>query len=168
MAVAGTSDMMVDTRQVPTMKTVNTRRLSVPAFDSSHKAKRRSRPELMKACAMMNIARTKKNTGLMKVLKAVPRSATSKMGRSTTARSDVTATGTASLTHRMSTTAKMAAMRCPSAGSASGPGPTSRRRAASDAPARPHTAGVMGRMDEGDAMSHVTIAALAARRKCRI
>lgn len=49
MAVAGTSDMMVETRHVPTMNTSTTRRLSVPAFDSSHSENRRSRPELMNA-----------------------------------------------------------------------------------------------------------------------
>ena len=63
MAVAGTSDMMVDTRHVPTMNTHTTRRLSVPAFESSHSEKRRSSPELMNAWATTNIARTKKKTG---------------------------------------------------------------------------------------------------------
>ncbi len=39
-AVAGTSDMMVEIKHVPTMNTSTTRRLSVPAFDSNHSEKR--------------------------------------------------------------------------------------------------------------------------------
>ena len=111
MAVAGTSDMMVDTRHVPTMNTHTTRRLSVPAFESSHSEKRRSSPELMNAWATTNIARTKKKTGLMNVLNAVGRSATPKIGSSTTASSAVIPTGRASVTHSTSTTTKMAAIR---------------------------------------------------------
>ena len=141
MAVAGTSDMIVETRHVPSMKTIRTRRLSVPARASSHKANRRSSPELMNACAMMNIARTKKKTGLMKVVKAVPRSATPKIGSRTIASNEVTATGSASVTQRMSTTAKIAAIRWPSVGSVSGVGSPSKRSAVSRAAEIPSIAG---------------------------
>ena len=53
------------------------------------------------------------------------------------ARSEVTPTGSASDTQRISTTTKIAAMRCPATGRASGVGSSSRSPAASTAATTP-------------------------------
>ena len=52
------------------MKSSTVRRVEPSALASSQQAKRRSRPVLVNAWAMTNITSTKKNTGLMKLVKA--------------------------------------------------------------------------------------------------
>jgi hypothetical protein len=130
MAVQGTSETTVESAALPARKAKRTLRLSVPARASSQRAKRRSSPELMKACAMQNIAMTKKKTVLMKLVNAVCRLATRKIGWRARARSEVTATGVASVTQRIRVTVNTAAIRCPSAGSPAGVGSSNTRAAA--------------------------------------
>ena len=108
-AAQGTSDTTVDSVAVPTMKSSSARRVEPSALASSQQANRRSRPVLAKACAITNITSTKKNTGLMKLLKAAPSGATPSIGCATRASTAVMAIGSASVTHRMSAMANSAA-----------------------------------------------------------
>ena len=80
----------------------------------------------------------------MNVVNAVGRSATPKIGSSTTASNAVMPTGRASVTQSTSTTTKMAAIRWPSGGSASGPGKPRTTRASTAAATTPARAWVVG------------------------
>ena len=71
-AAHGTSEMIVERSPVPIIITERTRFVPVPAFEIIHKANLRASPVFIQARAMMNMARTKKNTGLMKLTAAGP------------------------------------------------------------------------------------------------
>ena len=110
-AAHGTSETIVESAPVPTMNSSSARRVEPPALASSQQANRRSRPVLEKACAITNITSTKKNTGLMKLVKAAPSGATPSIGCATSVSTAVMAIGSASVTHSTSAAAKSAPAR---------------------------------------------------------
>jgi hypothetical protein len=95
----------VDIVAVPTMNASTTRRLSCPDRSRSATANRRARPLSTTTCAMMNMTRTKKNTGVMNPAIAAPGVAICRSHWSTITSSEVTAIGMPSVTQRTSATA---------------------------------------------------------------
>ena len=104
-AAAGTSDMIVEIVDVPTMKASTTRRLSLPDRVKSATAKRRASPLLTTTSAMQNMIITKKNTGVMKPAIAATGVAIWRSHCSTITSNEVTAIGIASVTQRIRATA---------------------------------------------------------------
>src|SRR6185295_8186166 len=134
-----TSDRIDESAAVPAIRARSTRRGSVPARTRRLRAKRRSRPDRVRAAARKNIERTKKKTGLMKAVNAARASSIPRRGWTRTVRSDVTAIGSASVAHRISAIRKTAAMRWPGAVRPAGAGRSSRIPGRTRAPIRPTT-----------------------------
>ena len=113
---------IVDIVAVPTMIIISVRSAEPLAIASSHDANRRASPVLVTACASTNMTSTKKNTGLMKLVNAVPSGASPSIGWATSVSTAVIAIGRASVTQSTRATANSAPVRWPAAVSSGGAG----------------------------------------------